>query len=170
MSFDPARLVADYDDGRLSRRGLIAGLTALGAAGALAGNVRAQEEAAQEKGGDAAESGPLFSGRNVDHIALDVTDVDRSVAFYERHLGLRKIRGDQNSAFLGRENGEFFVALFKAEQPGLNHFCFGIDDYDPQQAARKLKAEGREVRQTSGRTYFKDPDGIEVQLAQKRSL
>ncbi|NNJ24465.1 VOC family protein [Alienimonas chondri] len=165
MSPDPASLVAEYDDGRLSRRDLIAGLTALGAASAFAGSA-----AAQEREDDAADAKPLFSGRNVDHIALDVTDVNRSVAFYERHLGLKKIRGNDRSAFLGRENGEFFVALFQSETPGLNHFCFGIDEYDPLEAARKLKAEGREVRQTSGRTYFKDPDGIEVQLAQKRDL
>jgi catechol 2,3-dioxygenase-like lactoylglutathione lyase family enzyme len=159
MPFNPDSLVDDYDDGRLSRRGLIAGLAALGAAGRVSAGAPA---------GDAAV--PLFSGRNIDHIALNVSDVDRSAAFYKRHLGLRKIRGDARSAFLGRENGEFFVALFKSDTPGLNHFCFGIDEYDVQDAARKLKAEGREVRQTSGRIYFKDPDGIEVQLAAKRSL
>ena len=165
MSFDPAALVADYDEGKLSRRGLIAGLTALGAAGALS-----RPAAAQDGAGEGSDSRPLFTGRNVDHVALDVTDVNRSVAFYEKHLGLKKFRGDDRSAFLGHSGGEFFVALFKSDTPGLNHFCFGIDDYDVTAAARKLKAEGREVRQTSGRIYFKDPDGIEVQLAAKRAL
>ena len=159
---DPAALVDEYDRGRLSRRDLVARLTALGAAAALCGRAAAAEP------GDGA--GPLFAGRNVDHIALGVSDVARSVAFYERFLGLKKLRGDGRSAFLGRPDGGFFLALFRAEKPGLDHFCFGIEDYDPAAAAATLKAAGEEVRQTSGRTYFKDPDGIEVQLAAKREL
>ena len=153
--------VAAYDRGSLSRRDLVAGLTALGAAAVLSGRAAA---ANPESGG------PLFSGRNIDHVALGVSDVARSVAFYERFLGLKKLRGDGRSAFLGRPDGGFFLALFRAEKPGLDHFCFGIEGYDPAAAADKLKAAGKEVRQTSGRTYFKDPDGIEVQLAAKRKL
>ena len=157
------RLLDLYDRGAMSRRSVIAGLTALAAAGAA-------RAAGPEEG-----NRPLFSGRNVDHIALGVSDVGRSVAFYERFLGLKKLRGDENSAFLGRADGGFFVALFRVdpeqgEKPGLDHFCFGIDDYDPTEAARELRAAGKEVRQTGGRTYFDDPDGIEVQLAAKRSL
>ena len=159
----PAAAVEAYDEGRLSRRELVARLTAFGAAAALAGRSALAEEGA-------GTDGPLFSGRNIDHVALGVSDVNASVAFYERHLGLRKLRGDDRSAFLGRADGGFFLALFQTDEPGLDHFCFGIDDYDPLAAGRKLKDAGREVRQTSGRTYFKDPDGIEVQLASRRSL
>ena len=158
---DSASLVDEYDRGRLSRRDLVAGLTALGAAAALSGRAAAAEPDA---------GGPLFIGRNVDHIALGVSDVARSVAFYERFLGLKKLRGDGRSAFLGRPDGGFFLALFRAEKPGLDHFCFGIEEYDPAAAAAKLEAAGKELRQTSGRIYFKDPDGIEVQLAAKREL
>ena len=159
---DPAAaLVADYDRGRLSRRQLAAALTGLGAATALAGrSARAGE-------GDEPDT-PLFAGRNIDHVALSVTDAARSAAFYERHLGLKTLRADGRSAFLGRADGGFFLALFQTDEAGLNHFCFGIDDYDPLEAARTLRAEGREVRETSGRVYFKDPDGIEVQLSAKR--
>ena len=160
------RLLDLYDRGVMSRRSVIAGLTALATAGAA--------RAAGPDGGNEPD-GPLFSGRNVDHIALGVSDVGRSVAFYERFLGLKKLRGDDRSAFLGRADGGFFLALFRVdpergEKPGLDHFCFGIDGYDPVEAGRALRAAGREVRQTGRRTYFKDPDGIEVQLAAKRSL
>ena len=163
MPADPADLVDQYDRGGLSRRDLVARLTASGAAAALAGRPATAGE------GDGA-GGPPFAGRNIDHIALGVSDVDASVAFYQRFLGLTKLRGDGRSAFLGRPDGGFFLALFRSDEPGLDHFCFGIADYDPADAAAKLKAAGKEVRQTSGRTYFKDPDGIEVQLAAKRDL
>ena len=163
MPTDPADLVEDYDRGRLSRRDLVTRLTALGAAAAFAGRADARDD-------DGSADAPLFSGRNIDHVALSVSDLNRSVAFYERHLNLKTLRRSDTNAFLGRADGGFFLALFQTDKAGLNHFCFGIDDYDPLVAARRLNAEGREVRETSGRVYFKDPDGIEVQLAAKRSL
>ena len=156
------RLLAEYDGGRLNRRELAARLMALGAAAALARTATADDA-------DAKPDPPLFRGRNIDHVALSVSDVGRSVKFYTEHLGLRKLRGSDRQAFLGGDDG-FFLALFQTEDAGLNHFCFGIDGYEADAAAERLRAAGREVRQTEGRVYFKDPDGIEVQLAARRSL
>ena len=102
------KIVDDFEQGRLSRRQLVARLMGLGAAmAAMKGTAWAQatEEA-------------TFRATGLDHIALDVTDVARSREFYVKHLGLRVLRGEGDDAsFLGaeRDSKRSPVALSLAE-------------------------------------------------------
>jgi catechol 2,3-dioxygenase-like lactoylglutathione lyase family enzyme len=154
------KLLADFEAGKLSRRQLVARLMGLGAAMAAIETGRAQESAAEKPG-------PLFKAKGLDHIALDVVDVPRSRDFYAKHLGLDVVRGDDNALFMGADR-EFFLTLFRAEKPGLNHYCYGIENYDAASAVARLREAGINPRETSGRVYFPDPDGIEVQVANAR--
>ena len=150
------RLVDEFEEGRLSRRQLVAGLMGLGAAAALSTTAVAADEA---------ES--TFRATGLDHINIDVADLERSKAFYIRHLGLKVLREGPGLAFLGPPGGgKFILALFRTDElPGLNHFCFKIENYDADAAVRKLQAAGLETRRESNRVYFKDPDGLDVELA-----
>ena len=149
------RIVEQFERGRLSRRQLVSRLMGLGAALAVF-----PDSARADQAGEA-----TFRATGLDHVALDVADVPRSRDFYKKHLGLEVIRdGGEDNCFLG-SGGGFFLTLFRGEEPGLNHYCYGIRDFDPDRAEAKLKAAGLEVRRESGRIYFDDPDGIEVQVA-----
>lgn len=160
-----AKLLADHEAGAISRRQLVTRLMGLGAALAtLETTGRAQETEATP---DTASERPTFRAKKLDHIALDVADVPRSRDFYMKHLGLRVIRGDERAMFLGAER-DFFLTLFRAEKPALNHYCYGIDLYDPDTAVASLRAAGIEPRRTGGRIYFTDPDGLTVQIASAR--
>jgi hypothetical protein len=152
------RIVDDFVAGRLTRRDLIARLTALGAA--LTGTPGLDRTA----GAAATEGRPSFSAQSVDHVALSVTDVPRSAEWYLRHLGLRVMSQGRTSAFLGCAGGDF-LALFQGSRPGLHHYSFGIPDYDQQDAARRLREAGLTPKPRGGRMYFDDPDGIEVQVS-----
>jgi catechol 2,3-dioxygenase-like lactoylglutathione lyase family enzyme len=154
------KLLADFEAGHLSRRQLVARLMGLGAAMAAMETSRAQESTSEKPG-------PLFKAKGLHHIALDVTDVSRSRDFYAKHLGLDVVRGDDDAMFMGVDR-EFFLTLFKADKPGLNHYCYGIENYDVASAVAKLREAGINPRETSGRVYFSDPDGIEVQVASAR--
>lgn len=154
------KLVTDFEQGKLSRRQLAQRLVGLGAALATAELVRAQEKSA-------ASIEPLFKAKGLDHIALDVVDVPRSRDFYQKNLGMDVIRGDDDALFMGADR-EFFLTLFKADKPGLNHYCYGIEDFDTASAVAKLREAGINPRETGGRVYFPDPDGIEVQIARTR--
>jgi catechol 2,3-dioxygenase-like lactoylglutathione lyase family enzyme len=151
------KLVTDFEQGKLSRRQLAQRLIGLGAAMAVAELATAREKQAES-------SSPLFNAKGLHHIALDVVDVPRSRDFYQKNLGMDVIRGDDNALFMGADR-EFFLTLFKAEKPGLNHYCYGIENFDAASAVAKLRAAGINPRETSGRVYFPDPDGIEVQIA-----
>lgn len=153
------KLVADFEQGRLTRRQLATRLMGLGAAMAAIGGTSSAEEAKV-----ATNAEPTFRATGLDHIALDVTDLDRSIEFYGKHLGLRVIRGDETASFLGAGR-DFFLTLFRRETAGLNHYCYAIDDYDADTAMERLAAAGLRPRREGNRVYFPDPDGITVQVA-----
>ena len=63
-----------------------------------------------------------------------------------------------------------FLGLYSIkEPPRINHFCVGLEQYRVQVAAERLKQLGITplVRKDKPEVYFKDPDGILVQLESK---
>ena len=148
-------MIEQFERGKLSRRQLASRLMGLGAALAV---VPGAAQAGEDREA-------TFRATGLDHVALDVNDVPRSRDFYKEHLGLEVIRdGGEDNCFLG-SGGGFFLTLFRGEKPGLNHYCYAIRDFDADRAEEKLKAAGLKVRRESGRIYFHDPDGIEVQVS-----
>ena len=150
-------MVDQYDRGRLSRRQLIATLTGFAAVAGVVPGVGARAVAAQ----DTKES--TFQATALNHIALSVTDVGRSRDFYVKHLGLRVTRDGSRNCFLNV--GPNFLALFRARQAGLAHYCYTVKGYTADSAAETLLAAGFKPRRAENRVYFDDPDGLEVQLS-----
>ncbi|MBT8484610.1 MAG: hypothetical protein HKO59_04030 [Phycisphaerales bacterium] len=147
------RMLDAYERGALSRRDLLAGLTGVAAAGV-----------APPPPPPRPREGSTFRGVNLNHLALRVTDIPRSRAFYQKHLGLTVASEGEQSCFL-RCRERDFVAMFRSQTPGMDHFCFSIDRYEPAAAVAKLSDAGLEPRRRGDRVYFDDPDGIEVQVA-----
>ena len=139
------KLVQSYEKGGLTRRQLVLGLTALVSSTATA------------------TSTSTFTATGLNHVALGVTDIARSRDFYTRLLGMRVSSESEGSCFL--TFGDNFVALFRRDQAGMDHYCYSVEDYDPHKAARKLREHSLESRITGDRIYFDDPDGLTVQLA-----
>ena len=137
----------------LTRRQALADLTLLMAALGSTGSIAPAAE----------ESSSTFLAQGLNHIALSVTDIARSRDFYVKHLGLRVSSESSSSCFL--TCGAQFVALFRNREPGMHHYCYGIDDYSVKSAAERLRAQGFTPRIAGNRIYFDDPDGIEVQLS-----
>ena len=115
----------------------------------------------------------VAQGRTINHVSMAVTDVEKSAAFYKALLGLKEVSRPGNGGInLGLSDG--FLGLYKLPNPGtVNHFCIGVDDFDPDKMAEKLKAQGisatvdrNPANRTSGgdQLYFTDPDKTRVQL------
>jgi catechol 2,3-dioxygenase-like lactoylglutathione lyase family enzyme len=155
--------IDDYDRGRLSRRQLVTFLTGLAGAYAISPGVAGQDA---ERTAVPAPEKSTFVGTDLNHIALRVTDIGRSRDFYQKHLGLAVSSESRSSCFL-RCREKNFVALFRSEKPGMHHYCYSIEKYDPDDVVETLKAEKLEPRRSGNRVYFDDPDGLEVQVAAK---
>jgi catechol-2,3-dioxygenase len=153
MHAEIGSMVQDFEQGKLTRRQLVTHLAALTAAAAGMGKVASAEEA----------QASTFTATGLNHIALDVTDVARSRDFYVKHLGMQISRDSESSCFLTCD--KHFVALFRREKPGMNHYCYSIKDYNVDRAEETLKANDLKPRRSGNRIYFDDPDGLEVQLA-----
>ena len=143
-----SKILESNELGTIGRRRLLQGLVALAAASNAA---------------DAYAS--TFQGVSLNHLAIRVTDVERSRDFYQKLLGLPVIHQGQDNCFLGL--GKNFLTLFRNQNPGLDHYCIAIDKFSADSVMETLKQQGLNPRRPNGsdRVYFLDPDGIEVQLS-----
>src|SRR5262245_33673306 len=152
MKSDVATMVDQFVEGRLTRRELVWGLTALVAAAA-----------GPSERAHAQPRGSTFRALGLNHLALRVTDLDRSQAFYERHLGMTRIPSGAASPRL-MACGPHVLNLFEATAPQMDHVCFTVPDYDAQAAADRLRAQGIVPEVEGDRVHFLDPDGYKLQV------
>jgi catechol 2,3-dioxygenase-like lactoylglutathione lyase family enzyme len=157
-------LVSKFEARDMSRRDLVA---------ALAGIVAAAAAPVVPAAAQGAPVTAVAQGRTINHVSMAVTDVEKAAAFYKALLGLKEVSRPGNGGInLGLGGG--FLGLYKLPNPGtVNHFCIGVDDFDPDVMAERLKAQGiaatvdrNPANRTSGgdQLYFTDPDKTRVQL------
>ena len=158
-------LLDRYEHGRLSRRELVTGLSALAAAGA----------AAPAFGQDA----PSLKPTNIDHVSILVTDLERSKNFYGQVFGLVSVSEDAKNKIVrlgpktpapgaspGLGPGRVIVSLRQEPPAGkVDHWAFRIEGFDAQAATPLLKSHGLTPdRNVEYGFYVKDPDGVVVQM------
>ncbi len=119
----------------------------------------------------------------LDHVAISVADLDRSIDFYQTHFGLdpyfverNRTRGPQAIAYLRSPQGVVELMHIPDHPMGQGfHFCFVSDDFDETYA--RLVGEGVPVKAAPHHTaarvpeekswlrcVFSGPDGEEVEL------
>jgi catechol 2,3-dioxygenase-like lactoylglutathione lyase family enzyme len=108
----------------------------------------------------------VCQARSVNHIAISVSDLQRSKQWYCRMFDLKIIQESQDSVLLGF--GESMLVLRPDPNPGtISHFMFGIDGYVAQELEAKLKAEGLDPQRDSDSFHVRDPDGLNVQVGDR---
>jgi catechol 2,3-dioxygenase-like lactoylglutathione lyase family enzyme len=163
MTREVEQLIRQYEERRLDRRQLVAALITLVATGAT------RDASAQP-----AQVAQVAQGRSLNHVSIGVSDVERSARFYQDLLGLEVVSRPGNGGVnLGLSDG--FLGVYALPEVGrANHFCIGVDDYDPVRIAEALGRASVQARvdtnprnRTSGgdQLYFNDPDGTVVQLS-----
>ena len=152
-------LVQQFEHKALTRRELVTALTLMVGGAAVPAT---------------AQSAAVAQGRTLNHASLAVSDVEKSAVFYGKLLGLKEVSRPGNGGInLGL--GTSFLGVYKIQEPGrVHHVCIGVDDYDPERIAARLKEQGVQAtvdRNPASRTsggdqlYFTDPDGTRMQLS-----
>jgi catechol 2,3-dioxygenase-like lactoylglutathione lyase family enzyme len=130
MSGEIENLVGQFESRKLSRRELVAALSAMVAG--VAADASAQSPPASM----------LAQGRSLNHASLAVTDVQKAADFYSALFNVKIVSRPGNGGLnLGLSDG--FLGLYKLANPGtINHICIGVDDYDPDRLAARCKQMG----------------------------
>ena len=120
--------------------------------------------------------------RAIDHVVLTVRDIDRTLSFYQRALGMGAVRfgegrhalafGDQKLNL--HQAGHEFEPKASVPTPGSVDLCLltdtPLDDVIAELRAAEVAIELGPVAKTGARNplrsiYFRDPDGNLIEVA-----
>jgi catechol 2,3-dioxygenase-like lactoylglutathione lyase family enzyme len=146
-------LVTRFEKGALSRRGLIQGLAMLAAAGGATSMTQAQDA-------------PGLKGVNIDHISIQVSDLPRAIAFYEKIFGLTVMSEDKPNEISRLGSGKIIVSLHHKNPTAIvDHFAIGVENFNKERVTQQLKALGITAEENlDAGFHIKDPEGMNVQI------
>src|SRR5262245_8215287 len=147
-----SNLLRRFETGVLSRRELVRSLMALTAAGGAASAAPFQQT-------------PFKSSR-IDHISIQVTDLPRSIAFYQKVFGLSILSEDKPNEIVRMGTTRIIVSLHHKEPTGImDHYAIAIDAFDKESVAASLKQQGLTAQENLDYGFYvRDPEGIPVQI------
>lgn len=157
-----AKLLQNFEDGKMTRRQLIQSL-ALAATAASA--TRAIPAAAAE--------GHVVKTTYLNHVGYQVADYKKSRDWYADLFGMKVALDDGKKANLAV--GESLLIFHNRQSPStpiIDHICFTVADWDKDKSVRgaveaELKRRGLEVQSSANSLDIKDPDGYRIQLGGK---
>ena len=147
-------LVTQFEKGSLSRRELVQGLAVLAASSTTA----------------SAQQDIEFKTATIDHVSIQVADLQRSADFYQKLFGFSFVSQDQRLGILRVGNGRSLVSFNRQSPAGIvDHFAIGVPGFTKESAARYLTARGMTpLDDPYAGLHVKDPDGVNVQIFGQR--
>lgn len=142
-------LVTRFERGRLSRRELIQTLTAIAAVS-----------------GTSASAASLKAG-SINHTSVLVSDMTRSIDFYNRVFGLSVLNDDKPNKISRLGVGGKVLVSLRVEPPAgqIDHFAIGVEGFNREAVTKELQSMGLTPRENlEFGFHVKDPDGANVQI------
>ena len=153
-----AKLLDDFDRGKMTRRQLIKSIAMVAAATAAS---VAPASAQTAKG---------FKGVAINHISYQVSDYAKTRDFYADLLGMKVVadNGSQCNLILGDTNT--FLIPRKAPQgatpPRIDHIAYTIDNWDKNSVKAELDRRSlNPTPDTENSFHVKDPNGFDLQIS-----
>jgi catechol 2,3-dioxygenase-like lactoylglutathione lyase family enzyme len=145
-------LLRCFERGALTRRELIARVTAL-----FAGMGTSRAVAAQAAG---------LRGTGIDHVSILVNDLQRSAAFYQNIFGMAPLSEDKPNQILRLGMKRPSVSLRHEGPSGVvDHFAISVENFNREVVTGQLKAHGLTPQENvQFGFHIKDPDGVVVQI------
>ena len=126
-----------------------------------------RNRAAEPQKGPQPSAQSLFRPVGLNHVTLQVANLERSTKFYESLFGASfdGQRAQTTTFRLGM--GVLGLINYGVNPVGVDHFCVSVEGYEPDAVSEKLKQNGIPSQRLyqPNQVFFRDPDGILVQLA-----
>lgn len=112
----------------------------------------------------------IFQATALDHILLNVTDPEKSAAFYEKIFGPVAQRNNNRIWFQTGKSRIGLLSTPAGQRAGVNHFCIAAPPFDYDAVTKQLAEAGAtlETPEVAGAPEFRDPDGFLVQVMAPR--
>ena len=172
------QLVSGYEKGAVSRRQLLSGLATLAVGGGASLSA-------------APQGAPAGAGVRINHVNLRVSDMTRSIDFYEKLFGpgfrefptmspydlgggtmvpYMSLQVDKDVATEGRKQYSPRWHASLTTKPGTwEHIAFEVDNLDVDKTMATLKAAGVEATKSGEYIWTHDPDGALIQLVDAKA-
>ncbi len=149
-----AKLLDDFEKGKMNRRQHIRSLAVAAAAAPAA----------------AGAEGKGFQAVTVNHISYQVADYAKTRDFYVDLLGMKVSQDNGRQCYLSFGNTFLLPrnARNGAATPHVDHIAYTIDNWDKNAVEAELKRRGHKPRpDTEDSFHIKDPDGFDLQISGK---
>jgi len=150
-----AKLLNDFENGRMNRRQLIQSIAAAAAISAPAAQ---------------AAEGTGFKAVAVNHISYMVADYTKTRDFYADLLGMKVSADDGKQCYMAFGDTFLLPRNIRGDRkpPLVDHIAFTIDHWDKGKVEAELKRRGLTPRpDTDNSFHVTDPDGYNLQISGK---
>lgn len=152
-----AKLLGQFEQGKLNRRQLIQSLTVAATAASAATAVPSA----------AAAEGKVLNVTNINHVSYQVSDYARTRDFYAGLFGMKVSEDDGKQCRLSFGNN-ILVVRNRQPAPKVDHIAYTVANWDQEKEAveAEVKRRGLKVVQGDIKTslHILDPDGLGVQF------
>jgi catechol 2,3-dioxygenase-like lactoylglutathione lyase family enzyme len=151
-----AKLVTEFEQGKLTRRQLIQNLTIAATAASAVSAVPA-----------AAAETKVLNATNFNHVSYQVTDYAKTRDFYAGLFGMKVSEDDGKQCRLSFGNN---ILIIRNRQPApkVDHIAYTIANWDQEKEAMAAEVKRRGLKIVQGDTktslHILDPDGFQVQF------
>ena len=152
-----AKLLQDFEQGKMSRRQLIQSIA-----------VTASVASAVSVAPAAAAESQVLKATNINHNSYQVADYAKTRDFYADLFGMKVSEDDGKQCRLSFGDNILVVRTRPSGTPKVDHVAYTIANWDSNKEAVEAELKRRKVQIVRGDTktsfHILDPDGFEVQL------
>ena len=154
-----AKLLDDFERGRMTRRQLIKSLAVVAA-------VASEPKAAS------AQLTKGFRTVAVNHISYQVNDYAKTRDFYADLMGMKVVADNGKQCYLVLGDSNTFVIPRNAPAgsvtPRIDHIAYTIESWDKNAVKAELERRGLDPKEdTENSFHIKDPNGFDLQISGK---
>ena len=156
MEYIIAKLLHEFEQGKLNRRQLIQNLALAATASSAVSAVPA-----------AAAEGKVLTATNINHVSYQVTDYTKTRDFYAGLFGMKVSNDDGKQCRLSFGNNMLIVRN-RQPAPKIDHIAYTIANWDKEKEAMEAEVKRRGLKIVQGdiktSLHILDPDGLGVQF------